>query len=147
MVRRGSKRKQLLDDLKAMRGYWQLKEEALDYTLWRTRFGRGCGPIVRQTTELIKWMGEWMTALMDVWMNEWMNECTMDYKQVNAKLFTNERYRHSEVTLWVYVWVYSNRQEKHKSTKKKTDKRSLSYKKPGISYALLLMTKCDFRVR
>jgi hypothetical protein len=28
-----------------------LKEEALDRTLWRTRFGRGYGPIVRQTTE------------------------------------------------------------------------------------------------
>jgi hypothetical protein len=30
-----------------------LKEEALDRTLWRTRFGRGYGPVVRQTTE---WM-------------------------------------------------------------------------------------------
>jgi hypothetical protein len=27
-----------------------LKEEALDVTLWRTRFGRGCGADVRQTT-------------------------------------------------------------------------------------------------
>jgi hypothetical protein len=43
--------KQLLDDLKEKRGYWKLKEEALDRTLWRTRFGRGYGPIVRQTTE------------------------------------------------------------------------------------------------
>jgi hypothetical protein len=31
--------------------YWKLKEEALDRTLWRTRFGRGYGPVVRQTTE------------------------------------------------------------------------------------------------
>jgi hypothetical protein len=30
-----------------------LKEEALDRILWRTRFGRGYGPVVRQTTE---WM-------------------------------------------------------------------------------------------
>jgi hypothetical protein len=30
-----------------------LKQEALDRTLWRTRFGRGYGPVVRQTTE---WM-------------------------------------------------------------------------------------------
>jgi hypothetical protein len=29
--------------------YWKLKEEALDRTLWRTRFGRGYGPVVRQT--------------------------------------------------------------------------------------------------
>jgi len=28
--------KQLLDDFKKKRGYWQLKEEALDRTLWRT---------------------------------------------------------------------------------------------------------------
>jgi hypothetical protein len=30
-----------------------LREEALDRTLWRTRFGRGYGPVVRQTTEWI----------------------------------------------------------------------------------------------
>jgi hypothetical protein len=30
-----------------------LKEEALDRTLWRIRFGRDYGPVVRQTT---KWM-------------------------------------------------------------------------------------------
>jgi hypothetical protein len=30
-----------------------LKEEALDRNLWRTRFGRGYGPVVRQTTEWI----------------------------------------------------------------------------------------------
>jgi hypothetical protein len=43
--------KQLLDDLKEKRIYWKLKEEALDRTLWRTRFGRGYGPVVRQTAE------------------------------------------------------------------------------------------------
>jgi hypothetical protein len=32
--------KQLLDDLKEKRGYWKLKEEALDRTLWGTGFGR-----------------------------------------------------------------------------------------------------------
>jgi hypothetical protein len=31
------------------RRYWKLKEEALDRTLWRTRFGRGYRPVVRQT--------------------------------------------------------------------------------------------------
>jgi hypothetical protein len=48
-VRRGRRRKQLLDDLKEKRRYWKLKEEALDLTLWRTCFGRGYGPVVRQT--------------------------------------------------------------------------------------------------
>jgi len=37
IVRRGRRRKQLLDDPKERRGYWKLKEEALDRTLWRTR--------------------------------------------------------------------------------------------------------------
>ena len=43
------RRKQVMDDLKETRKYWKLKEEALDRTLWRTRFGRGCGPVVRHT--------------------------------------------------------------------------------------------------
>jgi hypothetical protein len=49
--RRGRRRKQLLDDLKEKRGYWKLKEEALDRSQWRSHFGRGYGPVVRQTTE------------------------------------------------------------------------------------------------
>jgi hypothetical protein len=44
--RRGRRRKKLLDDLKERRGYCQLKEEALDRTVWRNRFGRGSGPVV-----------------------------------------------------------------------------------------------------
>jgi hypothetical protein len=49
--RRGRRRKQLLDDLKEKRRYWKGKEEALDRALWRTRIGRGYGPVVRQTAE------------------------------------------------------------------------------------------------
>ena len=49
--RRGRKRRKLLDDLKERRGYSQLKEEALDRTMWRARFGRGFGPVIRQTTK------------------------------------------------------------------------------------------------
>jgi hypothetical protein len=45
------KGKKLLDDLKNRRGYSHLKEEALDRTMWRNRFGRGFGPVVRQNTE------------------------------------------------------------------------------------------------
>jgi hypothetical protein len=52
---RKGRRKQLLDDLKEKRRYWNLKEDALDRTLWRTCFGRGYGPVVRQTTEW-KWI-------------------------------------------------------------------------------------------
>ena len=49
--RGGRRRKKLLDDLKEKRGYCKLKEEAIDRTLWRTRFGRSCGSVVRQTIE------------------------------------------------------------------------------------------------
>ena len=43
----GRRRKQLLDNVKEARGYWKLKEKALYRTVWKTRFGRGYGPVVR----------------------------------------------------------------------------------------------------
>jgi hypothetical protein len=43
------KRRKLLDELKERRGYCHLKEAALDSTMWRAGFGRGFGPVVRQT--------------------------------------------------------------------------------------------------
>jgi hypothetical protein len=49
--RRGRMCRTLLDDLKVGRGYSHLKEEALDRTMWRVRFGRGFGPVVRQTSK------------------------------------------------------------------------------------------------
>jgi hypothetical protein len=39
-VRRGRRRKHILDDLAEKRGCCKLKEEALDRTLWRTGFGK-----------------------------------------------------------------------------------------------------------
>ena len=48
---RGRRRKKLLDGLKDRRGYFHFKEEALDRTIWRNRFGGGFGPVVRQNTE------------------------------------------------------------------------------------------------
>jgi len=52
--RQGRRRKKLLDGLKERRGYCHLKEEALDRTMWRAGFGRVFGPVVRQTTKLMK---------------------------------------------------------------------------------------------
>jgi hypothetical protein len=49
--RRGRRRRKLLDGLKERRGYCHLKEEALGRTTWRAGFGRGFGPVVRQTTK------------------------------------------------------------------------------------------------
>jgi hypothetical protein len=61
--RRGRRCTQLLDDLKENSRYCKLKEEALDRLMCRTRFQRGYGPVVRQTTE-------WMDGWMDGWMDE-----------------------------------------------------------------------------
>jgi len=52
MGRRGSRSKYLLDGLIEERGYWELNGETVDRTVWRTRFGKGCGPVVRQIAEL-----------------------------------------------------------------------------------------------
>jgi hypothetical protein len=58
--RRRRRRKKLLDDLKGRRGYSHLKEEALDRTKRRARFGRNFGLVVRQTT---KWINQFMCSL------------------------------------------------------------------------------------
>jgi hypothetical protein len=52
-MRRSRTCKEILDDLKEKRKYWNLKEEALDLTVRRTRFGSGCGPAVRHITPLM----------------------------------------------------------------------------------------------
>ena len=49
--RQGRRLRKLLDDLKERRVYSHLQEEALDRTMWRASFGRGFGPVVRQTTK------------------------------------------------------------------------------------------------
>ena len=53
--RRGRRRTRLLDEFKDRKWYSHLKEEALDRTVWRNRFGRGVEPVVRQNNE-------WMNA-------------------------------------------------------------------------------------
>ena len=49
--RRGRRRKKLLDDLREGIEYSQLKEGALNRTMWRNHFGGDIGPVFRQTTE------------------------------------------------------------------------------------------------
>jgi hypothetical protein len=51
-----------LDELKERRGYSHLKEEAMEGIMWRARFGRGIGTVVRQTykkKKKIKCCGKW----------------------------------------------------------------------------------------
>jgi hypothetical protein len=52
--RQRRKRKQPLYDLKEMKGYYKLKEESPGRTFWRTRYGRGCGHVLRHAMEGIK---------------------------------------------------------------------------------------------
>jgi hypothetical protein len=49
--RLGRRRRKLLEDLKERRGYSHLKEEALDRIMWSAHFGRGFGPVERQTAK------------------------------------------------------------------------------------------------
>jgi hypothetical protein len=49
--RQERRRRKLLDDLKERGGYSHLKEEALDRTMCRARFGGGFELVVRQTTK------------------------------------------------------------------------------------------------
>jgi hypothetical protein len=48
---RGRRLRHILDDLNETRGYLKLKGDVVDRILWRTGFGRGCGPVVRQTSD------------------------------------------------------------------------------------------------
>ena len=48
--RRGKRRKQVLDDLEEREDTGSRKTKR-SISQWRTRFGRGYGPVVRQTTE------------------------------------------------------------------------------------------------
>jgi hypothetical protein len=50
--RRVRRRRKLLDDLKERKGYSQSKEKALDRYVLTAGFGRGFGPVVRQTAKL-----------------------------------------------------------------------------------------------
>jgi len=49
--RRGKRCKQLLEELKEKRKYCKPKQEAIDRSLWRTRFRTGSEPVARQTKE------------------------------------------------------------------------------------------------
>ena len=54
--RRRRRSRKLLCDLKERSGYWKLKQEALNRALWRTRFERGYGPVVRDYVMMMMMM-------------------------------------------------------------------------------------------
>jgi hypothetical protein len=67
--RRGRRRKQLVDGIKEKRRYWELKEETLDRTMWRTCFAKGCGLVIRQTAD--RMAATITTELHSEWNTEW----------------------------------------------------------------------------
>jgi len=40
-----------MDDAAKTGGYGEQKEDAIDHTVWKTGFGTGYGPVVRQTLD------------------------------------------------------------------------------------------------
>ena len=120
--RRGRRRKKLLDDLKDRRGYCQLKEEALDRTMWRNCFGRGFGPVVWQITDDDddddECTDEWMMAGSEklaqgnpcllIKLNDGMFSLGEAEKQWNE--ITHERRPHSAwlTSWWKCLLVFAN---------------------------------------
>jgi hypothetical protein len=46
--KQGRRHRKLLDNLKERRGYFHLKKEAPDHTMWTPHLRRGFGPVMRQ---------------------------------------------------------------------------------------------------
>jgi len=94
--RRGRRRKQLLNDRKEKKGYWNFKEEALDRALRRTRFGRGYGPVVKRQQD----------AGINVWVNEvivrvLLGHCTIPI--VKAECFSKCSHPRITIRKWPEV--------------------------------------------
>jgi hypothetical protein len=85
-----------------------LKEEALDCTMWRARFGRGFGPVVRQTT---KWMGG-TDARCDV-LFTWWNICwniklVLSHHPLWTPLHTRWLFSSKSVVRVLYWWTFKH---------------------------------------
>ena len=65
------RRKQLPDIWEKTRGYWRLKEKALNRARWRTRCGRGYGTVVRQITN---WMNECHATECHLIKRQWFRQ-------------------------------------------------------------------------
>jgi hypothetical protein len=62
---RWRRRRKLLDDLEERKWYSLPKKGALDRTMWTASFGRGFGPVVRQTN---KWMSKFKKGPLRILM-------------------------------------------------------------------------------
>ena len=96
--RRGRRRKKLLDDLKDGRGYSHLKEEALDRTVWRNRFGGGFGPVVRQNTE---WMMIESEPTYRTFFHDW---CVFQLKSSSKNSYDPRSEVHTSMILKIQIF-------------------------------------------
>jgi len=86
---RGRQRKRsrkLLDDLKQRSGYWKLKQEAPDRALWRTRFERGYGGVVRDY--VITMMMLMMMVMMIMMVTHPYSRRTIDKQRLAREIIT-----------------------------------------------------------
>ena len=146
--RRGRRRKKLLDDLKDRRGYSVLKEEALDRTMWRNRFGGDFEPVIRQNTEWMKPcflinFPSWPNVLRQAWINLFLRTAVSAFVAflyiLCGVLFTNTLYA-------IYPWgdVASNRDRTLGGSVVEKSLRASSYKMIHLNSTCLWHAKCHF---
>jgi hypothetical protein len=94
-VRRGIRRRMLLNDLTDKRVYSHLKDKTLDHTICRNRFGGSFGPVVRQITE-------WMNT--DILSSPRYFTHLIFYSQVSRKIPDITTQRKSDYLLSKSTW-------------------------------------------
>jgi hypothetical protein len=94
-----------------------LKEETLDRTVWRTNFGRGSGPVVRQTAERWWTRGMWLCFLTLLFCSQQILREQSEARKTSHYLFCEQQNRNAKVgqvshhscDSWIcicmYVWV------------------------------------------
>jgi len=118
--RRGRRRKQLLDGLRGTRGYGKLEEKALYRTLWRNRFGRDYGPVVRLRNERTAYLCSNTHGVnMQGNFRDFFKGKNASYEAVNT-VFVSTGYRQSmtyalltfrkvlDGTEYIYIYIWSN---------------------------------------
>jgi hypothetical protein len=73
--KRGTRRKQILNDREEMRGHWKLKEETPGRTLGRTHFRRDYGTAIRQTMTLMSTDCSFQTILLGCLLPKHSQKC------------------------------------------------------------------------
>jgi hypothetical protein len=116
----GIRRRKLLDDLKEKRGYSHLKEEDLDRTMWRARFGRGFGTVVRETT---KWIYIYTVYILyirlltcmnfDIYLENWGRDLMHNYQNTKGHNSSFRILQCKDMQQFLYCTVTREKAQKH----------------------------------